>query len=237
MNGSLVRLKQLLPAPLRLGLQRLLHRTIAVFLAEPYRSVLPYTMMGLKRLRMLDYLAHRIDELGIAGDVVECGVCNGGSGALLASVACRSSHRRHTWLLDSFAGLPAAGPKDGALAAAYTGLCRGSVASVRQALAKVAVTKESVTLVPGWFHETVPTLPVRRIALLHIDADWYESVHVILCHLFDKMAPGGFVVIDDFDYWQGCQRAYDDFFGEGGFVPKLIPVDGMAVYFQIPPIR
>jgi O-methyltransferase len=191
-------------------------------------------MVGLKRLKALDYLVHQIDGLNVPGDVVECGTCNGGSAAILARVACRSPLGRHTWLLDSFAGLPPAGPLDGPRAGEYTGLCHGSTDRVRQVLHRVSVPESAVTLLPGWFQDTLPHFQVERIALLHIDADWYDSVLLCLDHLFDRVCPGGFVVLDDFGYWEGCRNAWQEFRKNRGLEIELTPVDGIGVYFQKP---
>jgi len=206
----------------------------ALFAPEPFRTVLPYTMVGLKRLRTLDELAHRIDTLGIPGDIVECGACNGGSGAILARVASQSAHQRRTWLLDSFAGLPAASSEDGDMAAEYTGLCQAHPANVKRVLRESGVPEEAVGIVPGWFQDTLPTLPVQQIALLHIDADWYDSVRICLELLYDKVVPGGFVVLDDYGYWEGCRKAWHEFEGGRGLHIDLIQVDGTGVYFQKP---
>jgi O-methyltransferase len=189
-------------------------------------------MVGLKRLRNLHRLAHCIDERGTPGDVVECGTCNGGSGAILAGVACRSPLGRHVWLLDSFSGLPSAGGNDGPHSADYTGLCRGHPDRVRQALRSAGVRDDAVTLVTGWFNETVPTLPVTQIALLHIDADWYDSVRVVLEHLYDKVSPGGYIVFDDFGYWEGCRRACREFLTARGIHAAPTLVDGIGAYFK-----
>ena len=226
--------RRIVPPRTREVVLRGLNRARSRFLPEPYRSVLPYTMVGLDRLRKLDELANVVDRDGIRGDIVECGTCNGGSGAILARVACRSPHGRHTWLLDSFAGLPPAGDKDGPLAAEYTGLCCGQAETVREVLRKMGVPENSVTLVPGWFQDTLPGLPVEQIALLHIDADWYDSVLVVLKHLYDKVAAGGFVVFDDFGYWEGCRRACDDFLTSRRINVPLTIIDGIGAYIQKP---
>jgi O-methyltransferase len=219
---------------LRERLHTLIQPLRARFLPEPYRSVLPYTMVSVRRLRRLDALAREMDERGIEGDVVECGSCNGGSGAVLANVACRSPLQRHVWLLDSFAGLPTPGNKDGSAAATFTGLCHGTAANVRDVLHKLGIPHDAVTLVPGWFHDTLPTLPVGRIAVLNIDADWYESVLQVLEALYDKVSPGGAVHLDDYGYWEGCRRAWEEFAARRGIGVELLPIDGIGVYFYKP---
>ena len=211
-----------------------LNRARALLLPEPYRTVMPYTMVELPRLRKLHELVHKNDELAIKGDVVECGTYNGGSGALLAKVVSQSPQKRHVWLLDSFEGLPPPSEHDGRAAARYVGSCRGSYEKVRDVFGRCGVSDDAVTIVKGWFEDTVPTLSVRRIALLHIDADWYESVHLVLKHLYDRVETGGFVVLDDFGYWEGCRKACEEFFTIRGITVSVFDVDGFGAYFQKP---
>jgi O-methyltransferase len=227
-------LRNVVPVRVREWLRDRWFQARGAFLAEPFRSVMPYTMVALKRLIVLDRLVREIDSLGIPGDVVECGTCNGGSGAILARVACQSSHGRHVWLLDSFAGMPVPGEQDGPAAQEFAGLCRATPARVRKVLGKVGAPEAGVTIVPGWFENTVPDLPVSQIALLNIDADWYDSVRLVLDRLYDKVVPGGFVHLDDYGYWEGCRKAWDDFAAARGLSILLQPIDGEGVYFQKP---
>ena len=44
--------------------------------------------------------------------------------------------------------------------------------------------------------------PATRIALLRLDADWFDSTLICLNHLYDHMAPGGRIVIDDYYAWE-----------------------------------
>jgi len=217
----------------RESLNSLRQRVRAHFVSPPYSTVLPYTMVGLDRLKKLRELIRRLDEEGVAGDIVECGTCNGGSGALMAHTVSQGSRPRHVWLLDSFQGLPPATEQDGADAQQWTGFCRGSQSSVRSVLQKLAVPEQSVTLVPGWFNETLPTLEVGEIALLHIDADWYESVLDVLEALYDRVVDGGYVVLDDYGYWEGCSRAWKDFCDRRGLQLELIDIDGTGAYAQV----
>ena len=210
------------------------NRLRARFFPEPYRTVMPYTMVDVPRLRNLSALARRIDQLGIAGDIVECGACNGGSGALLALSANASPLARHVFLLDSFEGLPVPGDEDGPEAQEYVGACCGSVDSVRDVLRRSGVPEGRVSIVKGWFQETLPALAVERIALLHVDADWYESVRTVLDELYDKVEAGGFVVLDDYGYWKGCRRAVSEFLAAHAIDAAIQDVDGIGAYFQKP---
>jgi O-methyltransferase len=152
----------------------------------------------------------------LPGCVVECGVWRGGMSAGLACVMGR--HRRY-FLFDSFQGLPPAKPIDGMAAIRfqqertspwYHHNCAAPPQFARNAMRLAGAT--SWELVEGWFEDTVPgfTLP-ERIALLRLDADWYDSTMACLEHLFDRVAPGGLILLDDYYAWDGCSRALHDF--------------------------
>ena len=49
------------------------------------------------------------------------------------------------------------------------------------------------------------------IAVLRLDGDWYGSTMTCLEHLFDKVLPGGIVLMDDYYAWEGCSKAVHDF--------------------------
>ena len=48
-------------------------------------AVRPYTMLEPDRLEKLFVLSEQIPREAVPGDLVECGVCNGGTAALLAA--------------------------------------------------------------------------------------------------------------------------------------------------------
>src|SRR5438552_1675474 len=111
-----------------------------------------YSMAGQKVLQKHFVLGQDIVKRTIPGDLVECGVCNGGSAAAL-SLASRNSQRR-LWLYDSFEGLPPPGSLDGPDAAAWTAKCVGSVEKVGEALHITGWPQERCVIRKGWFSET-----------------------------------------------------------------------------------
>jgi O-methyltransferase len=198
---------------------------------DTMRRVAPFTDGG-ARLVALFRLTRRVIREGVPGDVVECGVARGGTAALLAIAARHSG--RHLWLYDSFEGLPPSGSLDGTAASGYTGTYRGSLDQVAATLARTGVDPLRVRMVKGWFDETLPSAEVRDIGLLHIDADWYQSVRTCLEALYDRVAPGGYVVLDDYGYWPGCQLATDEFLRERQPDARLVWVDAARRYFRKP---
>ncbi|MCR6721038.1 MAG: TylF/MycF family methyltransferase [Chitinophagaceae bacterium] len=52
------------------------------------------------------------------------------------------------------------------------------------------------------------------MALLRLDTDWYESTKHELIHLYDRLVPGGILIIDDYGHWNGARKAVDEFIAE-----------------------
>jgi O-methyltransferase len=185
-------------------------------------------------------LVREADKQGLRGDLVECGVWNGGSAALMAAAtrSCRYNlEERSLWLFDSFEGLPPPGDKDGtkAINAYFAGRCKGDAKKVEKAFATINLSTAGVTIVPGWFETTLEQASIDEIALLHIDADWYDSVRLVLDIFYDRVAPGGFIVLDDYGFWPGCSKAVHDFLRERDISDDVITMVGEhGAYFQKP---
>jgi hypothetical protein len=179
--------------------------------------VQPYTMAG-KKINLVIDLASRLDAENVAGDVVECGTCNGGAGAVLAHFAASSRFNRRTWLFDSFEGLPGVTKEDlpethsGRPAQAVVGQCVGSIEVVKEVLDKVGADMSRVRVIKGWFKDTFPTVNIKEIAMLNLDSDWYDCETLCWNKFYDQVMIGGYIYLDDFYYWPGCQQAAKDFF-------------------------
>lgn len=185
---------------------------------ELVKTVQPYSMATAERLTWMANAAQQTIEQDIPGDFVECGVCNGGSAAILAHFAVPAGRELH--LFDSWQGLPAITEKDTPSfdtshpASEEVGKCVGDPDKVLEAIKKVGIDIcGKITLWGGWFHETFPTasLKIQQIAMLNLDSDWYESEKLCLETWYDKVSTGGFIYFDDFYYWPGCQQAADEF--------------------------
>jgi O-methyltransferase len=198
------------------------------------KIIRPYTLVGFDPLHNLYALAERIDREQIPGDVVECGVYKGGSAAVLARVATHSRMRRTVWLFDSFQGLPPAAQIDGEKAVEHVGTLTANPEEVQELLRKTGADLRRVRVVPGFFQDTFSTVEIPRIALLNIDADWYDSVKLCLERFYDCVVPGGFISFDDYGYWPGCKAAVDEFFSQRGLTCELQAVDANVRWFQKP---
>ncbi len=198
-----------------------------------------YTMVMPRRLHHLQEMIRMIQADSIPGAIVECGVWNGGSAAAMGKAVGRGLPRE-IWLFDSFEGLPKPGPKDGLREkkSFFAGWNKGAKERVQDIFARFGIWNDSVKIVPGWFQNTLSQNDLKEISLLHVDADWYDSVKYVLDTLFDKVSPGGIVVLDDYGCWDGCKQATHDFLQERKIDrAALIRVDRDAVYFRKPLLK
>jgi hypothetical protein len=212
-----------------------------------FRSVTPYTMVNSFKLRNVWELARAADNRRLAGAFVECGVWRGGAAALMAYSAKIAKSERLTWLFDSFEGLPEPSARDGPDAANYAharasgslipiGQCVATVEEVAEIFRKLGIDRTRTRIVAGWFQDTVtaraPT--VGPIALLRLDVDWYESTRICLEGLYDSVVSGGYVVLDDYDFWKGSRAAVDEFFARRGIHPQLRRIPNGGRYLVKP---
>jgi hypothetical protein len=210
-------------------------RNFAITFAEPsffYRwwKVKSNTMLPYGRLKALYEAVALVEAEAIEGDIVECGTARGGSLAMLAQARHRfCSINREIWAFDTYVGIPSptAADPDYEMARNYTGKFKGTIDEVAALLRRVGAG-ESVRLVKGLFQETLPCSAVSTIAILHLDGDWYESTRCCLDNLWDRLAPGAIVQIDDYGCWAGARKATDEFFSCRGLEARLKVVDADA---------
>lgn len=148
------------------------------------------------------------------GAIVECGTWKGGMSCGLLEVG---GDTRTFHFFDSFEGLPTAGDLDGpeaqpGHAAILHDNNTADFAAFEAATNRARRPGQKVFIHKGWFQDTVSTFPGDQpIAVLRLDGDWYESTMVCLEGLFDKVLPGGIIIIDDYYDWDGCAQAVHDF--------------------------
>jgi hypothetical protein len=196
---------------------------------------LALTMIGIKRLHNFRTLILKAIEDGVGGDILEAGVWRGGA-SILARAILRAvgDTTRRVILADSFEGLPPPDPAFPLDASSNLHEHRElaiSLQTVQTNFAKFDLLDDRVVFLKGWFRDTMLTAPVTNLAVLRLDGDMYESTLDPLTHLFDKVSPGGWVIVDDY-FLAPCKAAVSDFLGTRGLKPEIIPIDRMGVFFQ-----
>ena len=189
------------------GLRKILKRPSD--LAEPFHSVYAFTQAHPVRQQNIFRLAGIVDSLGIRGAIVECGVLDGGTAAIMAFGTQRSGRAIH--LFDSWEGMPASTAEDGEGGKLWSNDIVGSPRRVAAIMKKLHIDPARIHYHKGWFSDTFSRACIEQVALLHVDGDFYESVKLTLEHWAPRVSSGGFIQIDDYQIFVGCTKAVDEF--------------------------
>ena len=205
---------------------------------EIIRRVKPRTMTGREKLFGLISASRYVAQHQIPGDIVECGVWRGGSmqtAALTLIAAGDTSRELH--LFDTFEGMPEPGEKD----VRFDGRTAEQLMSeadktaniwaiagledVKQGMAEVGYPSDKIFYHQGRVEHTIPEEAPEQISILRLDTDWYESTQHELDHLYDRLSPGGVLIIDDYGYFEGSRIATDEFLEKTGEKLLLLPIN------------
>ena len=217
----LSRFKSALPSPVRTTLAQMRKARSYGRIFAKYKE---YTMIDPQSYNTNLELASWMRS--VPGSVVECGVWRGGMCAGMADILgpARSYH-----LFDSFEGLPPAQDIDGQAAKewqqntgspGYYDNCKAEESYAAEAMKLSGAT--NVHLHKGWFEKTLPGTKIEPcIALLRLDADWYDSTMCCLENLYPQVVRGGLILIDDYYAWDGCARAVHDYLSRTSSVDRI----------------
>lgn len=195
-----------------------------------------FTMVGARRLDNVQRCVEDVLDRHVPGDLLEAGVWRGGVPILMNAVLrVRQVTDRRVWVADSFEGLPApTHPRDAPYDLSGIDYLKVPLEEVRRNFERFGLLDENVRFVKGWFRDTLPALPIERIAVLRLDGDLYESTWDTLRHLHHKVSPGGYVIVDDFGAVPACREAVEDFRAQHGIDHPMQTIDWTGVYWQVP---
>ena len=223
-------------------------RELASFMAD-YRYAISVTYRNIIQVVNIEESIRYISEQKIPGCIVECGVFTGGASAFALKSLMRNDTGRHRayFGFDSFEGMPQPTPHDGASAISWmygaesnridpsqiAGVLTGSdvnradYAACLNYLKGTGYPEHEIHLIKGWFQDALPAHKneMKPIAILRIDGDFYESTKVCLDTLFDNVAQGGVIILDDYGGFSGSRKAVDEFLMEHNIRPWLHYVD------------
>jgi O-methyltransferase len=162
---------------------------------------------------LIDSIAY-LDRNGIDGDIVICGVAQGGL-AKIAEIVDISD--RKIWLYDRYDGGSLAGENHGDLEKKdgykFKRIMSGSEGSVRDYLLKPwngMMSLSPFVFITGDILKTIPAQTPRRIALLYLDTDYYDTTRHEMIHLYPLVSTGGVVIQDDYGLCIGAKKAVDE---------------------------
>lgn len=224
---------------------RRLHQRMRSASSEPLTIPSPPTINLLNACRFL-YQKRLMDIIrNLDGDIVECGVGVGQTLLYWAILAYDEGHNRRIWGFDSFEGFPEPGAEDASPRNPKKGeWAVGSIRSIQDLLLQSGLAAEwvrsHVTLIKGFFEESLPKYTGSKIVLLHIDADLYRSYKAALEILYPKVVRQGVVAFDEYMgtwehyYFPGAKKAIDEFFS--GLDVEILRDPAFGKYYIVKPI-
>jgi O-methyltransferase len=69
----------------------------------------------------------------------------------------------------------------------------------------------------------------KKILILRLDTDFYESTKIELEVLFPLLENNGILIIDDYGCWQGAKKAVDEYFLNQKFTMFKIDITGRFI--------
>lgn len=172
------------------------------------------------RLHTLCWAAQQTVDLD--GDFVECGVYEGFSSAVVARYVDLGSRNKRLWLYDLFdhadetsgVVMPAHGP--------------GLLRRVARRFAGYSNVRLIKGFVPASFEQGAP----EKIAFMHLDLNDVAAEHAALDALFDRITPGGVLILDDYGWksYPGQKESADQFARSKGHAILELPTgQGMLI--------
>ena len=193
----------------------------------------------LRQLRYSEYWRKIIQHIkvnNIEGDIVECGVGNGESlGLILLNLKFNNLDKNY-YGFDSFQGFPKLTNHD------KPGLLKKNIEDswahtsseyVLNNLKSIGFSSsefKNVKFIKGFFEDSIPLNQKisKKISLLNIDCDIYESHKIVLKYFYPLVESKGIIAFDDIDsiYFPGAVSATKQFLGENYKNLKKCPFSG-----------
>jgi Macrocin-O-methyltransferase (TylF) len=196
-----------------------------------------FTMIGVLRLDHLQACVEDVLARGVPGDFIEAGVWRGGASMFMrVLLRLHGIEDRAVFLADSFEGLPKANPAAYPAESTLMGLHQYEFLSVpletvQDNFRRFGLLDERVRFVKGWFRDTLPGLTDATWSVIRLDGDLYESTIVSLESLYPNLAPGGYVIIDDYAL-RACRQAVDDYREREGIREPIQAIDWTGIHWQ-----
>lgn len=166
----------------------------------------------------INILLAMIDRtISIEGDVAECGVFRG---ATLVPMAVHLKQRgcgKRLLGFDSFEGFDSSILLDIGMNAPDEACKRlGAFGNTSSSTVFAKLRRfgaDNVTLIPGYFHDSLPRCADHRFSFVHLDLGIYQAYKECLEFFYPRMSLGGVILANDYNKppWPGCKKAVDEF--------------------------
>ena len=179
-----------------------------------------YTMTSNVKIFSLIKAFEYVNKFKISGDFVECGVYTGGNIMILKKLIKKNRLNRKIYAYDTFEGMTAPTSYDvkidGTIAKKKfkKNWASCSLNKVKQNFKETKLNTQNIKFIKGKVEDTLrlkKNLP-KKISILRLDTDFYESTKSELQKLYPLLVEGGVLIIDDYGSWLGSKKATDEYF-------------------------
>jgi len=152
--------------------------------------------------RIVHICHYVLETQHLEGDIVEFGCYCGHTSKLISYIS-----DKWLYVYDSFEGLPESEENlPGEMKTSLDLLCEN-------------FTYDGIRIPyirKGWFSDIKPEQVPEKISFAHLDGDLYISIMDPLKLIYDRVVPGGVILVDDYgdEYWPGVKKAVDEFFAD-----------------------
>jgi hypothetical protein len=172
----------------------------------------------------------------LPGDIVECGCFLGGVGIFIGILRKKLALEKRIYLFDSFAG-PPPGEKDKRLGKEVVSSSYPDILDdVQENVALEIGSTTGFQFIKGYVENTLPTFMSGPLCLLRLDTDFYNSTKVEFEMLYDRLVPGGVIIVDDYGLFSGSRKATDEFISKLERIPLLNRID-RGIWAGVKPAR
>jgi len=152
--------------------------------------------------------------LKIPGDFVECGVLKGFSSSVIADYHGFGAVNKSMYLYDTFEGKPLDNEGHYEPYEVHATMNAGDKDAVYKYVLNRFCSYSNVIIEKGILPDSIKRVCPTEISFLHIDLNSAEAEMGVLELLFDKVSPGGMVILDDYG-WLAHEKqktSQDEFF-------------------------
>ena len=170
-----------------------------------------YLLKGLDyvRLTTVELLARQISDNKIPGAVAELGVYRGDFSKFLSEIFIS----KEIYLFDTFEGFD-----DLDLKVEYEfGLSKAKkerfLDTNENLVRKKVLYPNRLKIIKGYFPKSIQSLEDTTYSFVSIDVDLYQPTLAGLKYFYERLAPGGFIIVHDYnlDYYSGVKKAVDEY--------------------------
>jgi len=193
-------------------------------------KIIKLTMVSSENIEFIISAINYIKRKKIHGDYAETGIWRGGISILsYLMFSEKSKERKNFYLYDTFEGMPKPSKHDKKLnknlsqvfekwkekSKTKEGWNFSPINEVKRNIIKLCGKKslKNFNFIKGKVENTLKikkNLP-KKICLLRLDTDFYNSTKSELNNLFNLVSKGGVIIFDDYSNWLGAKKAIDEF--------------------------